>query len=72
MLIIPRDDFVDIIVDNINDPEKVERNFAKKNPANVLDFGPYDFGSVMHYRATAFLKEELEGTNKKTIVGKVS
>ena len=71
MLHYHRDEFVDVILDNINDPRRVKVNFAKNNPADVLDYGPYDFGSVMHYRATSFLKKELEGTNAKTIVGKV-
>ena len=71
MLLTRRDEFVEIMVDNIINPRIAEDAFGKNSPARVLDYGPYDFGSVMHYGDTAALKKELIGKNKKTIVGKV-
>lgn len=39
-------------------PLGMEHNFAKYRQDEVTDFGvPYDYGSVMHYRATAFSKD---------------
>ncbi|CAH0722479.1 unnamed protein product, partial [Brenthis ino] len=57
-----RDDFVEIIWENIN-PGK-EHNFAKYTIDTVTDFDvPYDYGSVMHYPKTAFSKN-----GNKTII----
>ncbi|CAH2100031.1 unnamed protein product [Euphydryas editha] len=57
-----RDDFVQIVWENIK--PGVEYNFAKYTVDTVTDFGvPYDYGSVMHYPATAFSKN-----GNKTII----
>jgi len=48
-----RDDYVDIIWENIQ--PGTENNFAKHEANRVSHFGVgYDYGSVMHYSATAF------------------
>ncbi|XP_058125691.1 seminal metalloprotease 1-like [Anopheles ziemanni] len=48
-----RDEYVDIIWENIQ--EGREHNFEKFSPRTVTDFNVrYDYGSVMHYSATAF------------------
>ncbi|XP_053677815.1 seminal metalloprotease 1-like [Anopheles nili] len=48
-----RDDFVDIVWENIE--QGTENNFNKYNSDVVTDFNvKYDYGSVMHYGATAF------------------
>ncbi|XP_050094471.1 zinc metalloproteinase nas-13-like [Anopheles aquasalis] len=59
-----RDDFVDIVWDNIE--EGKEHNFNIYPSTTVTDFNVrYDYGSVMHYGATAFSKN-----GKDTIVPK--
>lgn len=60
-----RDDFVEINYDNIL--EGTESNFLKYSADEVSSFDvTYDYGSVMHYGATAFSKNGLP-----TIVPKV-
>ncbi|RKH31913.1 hypothetical protein D7Y13_12820 [Corallococcus praedator] len=46
-----RDDYVEILWDNIL-PDK-EHNF-EQHISDGDNYGPYDFGSIMHYGATAF------------------
>ncbi|XP_049291118.1 seminal metalloprotease 1-like [Anopheles funestus] len=59
-----RDEYVDILWDNI-EPD-MEMNFHKWAAGALVDFGvPYDYGSVMHYSATAYSKN-----GRKTIVPK--
>uniref|UniRef100_A0A182QCA5 Metalloendopeptidase n=1 Tax=Anopheles farauti TaxID=69004 RepID=A0A182QCA5_9DIPT len=59
-----RDEFVEIVWDNIEDGK--EHNFNIYNSDTVTDFNvQYDYGSVMHYSATAFSKN-----GEKTIVPK--
>uniref|UniRef100_A0A182NV53 Metalloendopeptidase n=1 Tax=Anopheles dirus TaxID=7168 RepID=A0A182NV53_9DIPT len=59
-----RDEFVDIVWDNIE--EGKEHNFNIYDSSTVTDFSVrYDYGSVMHYGATAFSKN-----GEKTIVPK--
>lgn len=57
-----RDDYITIVEENIKDDRK--SNF-KKHIADGIDIGSYDCGSLMHYGATAFSKN-----NKPTIIGK--
>lgn len=48
-----RDDYVEIIWDNIQNGTR--HNFEKFNASVVSQYGvEYDYGSVMHYPATAF------------------
>ena len=42
-----RDKYVEILWDNIIDG--YESQFYKNDPSEVLGYGPYDYGSVMHY-----------------------
>nr|AYV99641.1 venom polypeptide [Dolopus genitalis] len=57
-----RDNYVTIIKENIK--EGKEHNFVKYPATLVTDFGvQYDYGSIMHYSATAFTKN-----GKMTIV----
>lgn len=50
-----RDDYVRIVEENIT--EGMEFNFEKYDNNTVTDYGQeYDYGSVMHYPATAFSK----------------
>ncbi|XP_035903575.1 seminal metalloprotease 1-like [Anopheles stephensi] len=59
-----RDQFVDILWDNIE--EGKEHNFNIYDASTITDFNVvYDYGSVMHYSATAFSKN-----GEKTIVPK--
>nr|XP_022912688.1 zinc metalloproteinase nas-13-like [Onthophagus taurus] len=59
-----RDDFVDIIWDNIQ--QGTESNFAKYTEDKVTDFGEgYDYDSVMHYGEYAF-----SANGERTIVPK--
>ncbi|MEZ4883617.1 MAG: M12 family metallopeptidase [Chitinophagales bacterium] len=58
-----RDQFIEIKWDNISEDKK--QNFDRKD-ATGMDIGVYDFGSVMHYPATAFSKN-----GQPTIVSKV-
>ena len=64
-----RDQFVDILWDNIKPDSLPEDcyscNFEKKGSSVVLGYGPYDFGSVMHYSDKAFSRN-----GRKTIRGK--
>ncbi|XP_011704691.1 PREDICTED: zinc metalloproteinase nas-7-like [Wasmannia auropunctata] len=60
-----RDDYVDINWDNIQ--EEATGNFVKVSPGQTTAFGvPYDYGSVMHYTAYAFAKDD----SQKTIITK--
>jgi len=54
-----RDDFVTIHWDNIKENE--EYNFYK-HEKDGKDFGPYDYGSLMHYGATDFAKDKTKPT----------
>lgn len=48
-----RDNYVDVIYDNIRDG--YESNFDKAMNGSTFGFGvPYDYGSVMHYSKYAF------------------
>jgi hypothetical protein len=58
-----RDDYVDIIWDNIDPDQRF--NFEKHSKVVGTDTGPYDFGSIMHYGPTAF-----SANGGKTIVRK--
>jgi hypothetical protein len=58
-----RDDYVDIIWDNIDPDQRF--NFEKHSKVVGTDTGPYDFGSIMHYGPTAF-----SANGEKTIVRK--
>ncbi|XP_050094470.1 seminal metalloprotease 1-like [Anopheles aquasalis] len=59
-----RDDFVEIVYDNIE--AGTENNFNIYPSTTVTDFGVrYDYGSVMHYSATAFSKN-----GQRTIIPK--
>ena len=60
-----RDNFVDIIWTSI---AAGHSNFIKRSSSEVLDYGPYDYSSVMHYSQFAF--SILPGIFK-TIKGKV-
>lgn len=56
-----RDDYVDIIYENIIDG--YESNFDKAANGTTNDFGvPYDYGSVMHYSKYAFSIQKGEPT----------
>ncbi len=57
-----RDDFIDIIWENVNPDYKSQ---FSKHVKDGIDLGPYDYGSIMHYRATSFSKN-----GKPTIVPK--
>lgn len=48
-----RDSYVTINWDNIEADKK--HNFDKKAPQKVNEYGPYDYGSIMHYSKSAFL-----------------
>jgi hypothetical protein len=62
-----RDDFVDIVWDNI--PRDLQYAFDKYPPTEVDTFGvPYDYSSIMHYDAYAFAID----TNRPTIIPKQS
>jgi len=58
-----RDDYVNIIWDNIDPDQRF--NFEKHSKVVGTDTGPYDFGSIMHYGPTAF-----SANGEKTIVRK--
>ncbi|XP_011704689.1 PREDICTED: zinc metalloproteinase nas-4-like [Wasmannia auropunctata] len=56
-----RDDYVDIIWNNIQEPTK--GNFVKDTPGTADSFNTsYDYGSVMHYSAYAFAIDKEEKT----------
>ncbi len=60
-----RDTFVEILWNNIQSGEAY--NF-EKHVSDGDDFGPYDFGSIMHYGATAFGKPDpVTGNPMQTI-----
>ncbi|MFP2897374.1 M12 family metallopeptidase [Corallococcus sp. 4LFB] len=60
-----RDDFVDILWDNILDGK--EHNF-EQHISDGDNFGPYDYGSIMHYGTTAFGKTDpVTGATLQTI-----
>ncbi|XP_011704692.1 PREDICTED: zinc metalloproteinase nas-4-like [Wasmannia auropunctata] len=60
-----RDEYVDINWDNIK--EEAWKNFAKADPGVLYNYDvPYDYGSVMHYTAYAFAKDN----NEKTLITK--
>ena len=58
-----RDAHVEILEENIEADK--EHNFALQPGA--VDVGPYDYGSIMHYPATAFGLPDGEGNRKTTI-----
>ena len=45
-----------------------ESQFYKNDPSEVLGYGPYDYGSVMHYPDWGFRNSG----GVKTIIGKVT
>ncbi len=53
-----RDDYIEIIEDNI--AKKRKHNF-KRRVKDGLDVGPYDYASIMHYEPDAFCKEDSAG-----------
>ncbi|KAH9512220.1 Bone morphogenetic protein 1 [Bulinus truncatus] len=58
-----RDEYVDILLDNVKDLHK--SSFEVKNYSEVDSLDePYDFGSVMHYNTHQFAKESTKGTIK--------
>jgi len=62
-----RDKYVDIIWQNLKDYNKTNSNFQKSG-SRFSEFGlPYDYGSIMHYRTTAFGKEDANGNEMETI-----
>ena len=65
-----RDEYVDIHWDNIIPDTQTSCyscNFRKEDASDVMNYGPYDYGSVMHYEWYAFQKQG----GLKTISGKV-
>lgn len=63
-----RDDYVEIITDNIRDYERNKRSFRKYPHGHVETFNiSYDLDSIMHYGNEAFSKDPLR---LKTIVAK--
>ena len=64
-----RDEYVDIHWDNIIPDTQTcySCNFRKEDASDVMNYGPYDYGSVMHYEWYAFQKQ----AGLKTISGKV-
>ena len=64
-----RDDFVEILWDNIRDDK--DHNF-NKHCSDGVDFGDYDFDSIMHYGPTSFGKIDPDtGRRLETIRSKV-
>ena len=61
-----RDQYVDILWDNMN--PKWKSQFSRRDSSEVLGYGPYDYGSVMHYGAGAFATSN----GLRTIKGKVN
>jgi len=56
-----RDDFVTVHFDKIE--PGLERNFKRLDETNSTTFGvPYNYGSVLHYRKTAFTKDGSDTT----------
>ncbi|XP_075215362.1 low choriolytic enzyme-like, partial [Lycorma delicatula] len=55
-----RDKYVNIIWGNV--ARGREFNFYKKTSPDLTETMPYDYGSVMHYRSTAFSKDRLSPT----------
>ena len=53
-----RDQYVRINFENIR--AGTEGNFQAKNPAQVLLYGDYEYGSVMHYSRCAFTSNNME------------
>jgi hypothetical protein len=53
-----RDTFIEILWDNINDPDVNEANFETyiAQGRKGREYGPYDFASLMHYPPSAFAK----------------
>ncbi|XP_053671287.1 hatching enzyme 1.2-like [Anopheles nili] len=50
-----RDRYVTILYDNMQPDESLRSNFDLVDPANTTTFNvPYDLGSIMHYRRSAF------------------
>ena len=62
-----RDDYVRINEENIVSGK--EHNFDKKSPPQVLLYGDYEIGSVMHYSRCAFTSNNLETIT--AIVGQI-
>ena len=58
-----RDEYVDILWTNMI--PKYKFSCEKRSSSEVLEYGPYDFGSIMHYSDEAFSRNGL-----KTIRGK--
>ena len=57
-----RDDYVNINLDNLIEGEDVASNFMKLRDDEVNSRGSeYDYGSVMHYPTTAFVREDCIG-----------
>lgn len=63
-----RDAFVEILWDNIQSGE--DDNFEKYDDGEGRDWGSYDYGSIMHYRSTAFGITQSDGTTATTIEAK--
>jgi hypothetical protein len=59
-----RDQFVEILIDNVQDDKT--HNFDLHDDDGT-DVGAYDFGSVMHYPATAFGTTDANGNRRTTI-----
>jgi hypothetical protein len=64
-----RDSFVEILWDNIEGSKK--NNFDKHVEAGIA-IGPYDFGSIMHYRSNTFGQiDPLTGNRLETIRSRI-
>jgi len=59
-----RDGFVRIIWPNVIPARAFN---LRKLPGRGVDYGPYDYGSIMHYGATGFGKRGPDGRRKMTI-----
>ena len=52
-LTLDRDEFIEILWGNIT--EDYHSQYYKNDPSEVLGYGPYDYGSVMHYPDWGFV-----------------
>ncbi len=62
-----RDKYITVIEDNIDSWLTRARDFNKKGKSFGNTYGPYDYRSRMHYKATAHGKKDAKGNKKTTI-----